>query len=124
MNSQIIELDKDTLKYMLDASGGFDENNEIFKFLLTIFASSVSENTQNELPNLFSKFKRPSLQTKANQIIGQNLDELHFLELDIPKTFTLSNSGIKQLINCVRKEIMMKIRNSLSLYDRSYMIIQ
>ena len=124
MNSQIIELDKDTLKYMLDASGGFDENNEIFKFLLTIFASSVSENTQNELPNLFSKFKRPSLQTKANQIIGQNLDELHFLELDIPKTFTLSNSGIKKLINCVRKEIMMKIRNSLSLYDRSYMIIQ
>lgn len=124
MNSQIIELDKDTLKYMLDASGGFDENNEIFKFLLTIFASSVSENTQNELPNLFSKFKRPSLQTKANQIIGQNLDELHFLELDIPKTFTLSNSGIKQLINCVRKEIMMKIRKSLSLYDRSYMIIQ
>ena len=124
MNSQFIELDKDTLKYMLDASGGFDENNEIFKFLLTIFASSVSENTQNELPNLFSKFKRPSLQTKANQIIGQNLDELHFLELDIPKTFTLSNSGIKQLINCVRKEIMMKIRNSLSLYDRSYMIIQ
>lgn len=124
MNSQIIELDKDTLKYMLDASGGFDENNEIFKFLLTIFASSVSENTQNELPNLFLKFKRPSLQTKANQIIGQNLDELHFLELDIPKTFTLSNSGIKQLINCVRKEIMMKIRNSLSLYDRSYMIIQ
>ena len=124
MNSQIIELDKDTLKYMLDASGGFDENNEIFKFLLTIFASSVSETTQNELPNLFSKFKRPSLQTKANQIIGQNLDELHFLELDIPKTFTLSNSGIKQLINCVRKEIMMKIRNSLSLYDRSYMIIQ
>lgn len=124
MNSQIIELDKDTLKYMLDASGGFDENNEIFKFLLTIFASSISENTQNELPNLFSKFKRPSLQTKANQIIGQNLDELHFLELDIPKTFTLSNSGIKQLINCVRKEIMMKIRNSLSLYDRSYMIIQ
>ena len=124
MNSQIIELDKDTLKYMLDASGGFDENNEIFKFLLTIFDSSVSENTQNELPNLFSKFKRPSLQTKANQIIGQNLDELHFLELDIPKTFTLSNSGIKQLINCVRKEIMMKIRNSLSLYDRSYMIIQ
>ena len=124
MNSQIIELDKDTLKYMLDASGVFDENNEIFKFLLTIFASSVSENTQNELPNLFSKFKRPSLQTKANQIIGQNLDELHFLELDIPKTFTLSNSGIKQLINCVRKEIMMKIRNSLSLYDRSYMIIQ
>ena len=98
MNSQIIELDKDTLKYMLDASGGFDENNEIFKFLLTIFDSSVSENTQNELPNLFSKFKRPSLQTKANQIIGQNLDELHFLELDIPKTFTLSNSGIKQLI--------------------------
>lgn len=92
--------------------------------MLTIFASSVSENTQNELPNLFSKFKRPSLQTKANQIIGQNLDELHFLELDIPKTFTLSNSGIKQLINCVRKEIMMKIRNSLSLYDRSYMIIQ
>lgn len=124
MNSQIIELDKDTLKYMLDASGSFDENNEIFKFLLTIFASSVSENTQNELPNLFSKFKRPSLQTKANQIIGQNLDELHFLELDIPKTFTLSNTGIKQLINCVRKEIMMKIRNSLSLYDRSYMIIQ
>ena len=124
MNSQIIELDKDTLKYMLDASGVFDENNEIFKFLLTIFASSVSENTQNELPNLFSKFKRPSLQTKANQIIGQNLDELHFLELDIPKTFTLSNSGIKQLINCVRKEIMMKIRDSLSLYDRSYMIIQ
>ena len=49
-----------------------------FKFLLTIFASSVSENTQNELPNLFSKFKRPTLQTKANQIIGQNLDELHF----------------------------------------------
>lgn len=124
MNSQFIELDKDTLKYMLDASGGFDENNEIFKFLLTIFASSVSENTRNELPNLFSKFKRPSLQTKANQIIGQNLDELHFLELDIPKTFTLSNSGIKQLINCVRKEIMMKIRKSLSLYDRSYMIIQ
>ena len=124
MNSQIIELDKDTLKYMLDASGGFDENNEIFKFLVTIFASSVSENTQNELPNLFSKFKRPSLQTKGNQIIGQNLEELHFLELDIPKTFTLSNSGIKQLINCVRKEIMMKIRRSLSLYDRSYMIIQ
>lgn len=124
MNSQFIELDKDTLKYMLDASGGFDENNEIFKFVLTIFASSVSENTRNELPNLFSKFKRPSLQTKANQIIGQNLDELHFLELDIPKTFTLSNSGIKQLINCVRKEIMMKIRKSLSLYDRSYMIIQ
>lgn len=124
MNSQFIELDKDTLKYMLDASGGFDENNEIFKFLLTIFASSVSENTRNELPNLFSKFKRPSLQTKANQIIGQNLDELHFLELDIPKTFTLSNSGNKQLINCVRKEIMMKIRKSLSLYDRSYMIIQ
>ncbi|WP_049483448.1 hypothetical protein [Streptococcus parasanguinis] len=124
MNSQFIELDKDTLKYMLDASGGFDENNEIFKFLLTIFASSVSENTRNELPNLFSKFKRPSLQTKANQIIGQNLDELHFLELDIPKTFTLSNSGIKQLINCVRKEIMMKIRKSLSLYVRSYMIIQ
>lgn len=124
MNSQFIELDKDTLKYMLDASGGFDENNEIFKFLLTIFASSVSENTRNELPNLFSKFKRPSLQTKANQIIGQNLDELYFLELDIPKTFTLSNSGIKQLINCVRKEIMMKIRKSLSLYDRSYMIIQ
>ena len=51
MNSQIIELDKDTLKYMLDASGGFDENNEIFKFLLTIFDSSVSENTQNELQN-------------------------------------------------------------------------
>lgn len=124
MNNQIIELDKDTLEYFLNTSGVIDENNEIFKFLVTIFASSVSENIQIELPNLFSKFKRPSLQTKGNQIIGQNLEELYFLELDISKTFTLSNSGIKQLINCVRKEIMMKIRNSLLLYDRSYMIIQ
>lgn len=120
----MFELDNGTLQYILQTVEVFNEDSEIFKFLVTVFSGTVLENTELELPNQFEKFQRPSLQTKGKQNIGQTLDELHFLELDIPNTFTLGNKGIKQLVGCVRTEINKKIRNKLSLYNKNYLILQ
>ncbi|BAQ23629.1 uncharacterized protein SRT_03680 [Streptococcus troglodytae] len=124
MDNKSSELDIETVDYALRTGGIIDSNSEIFKFLVTVFSGTVRENMQIELPDLFAKFKRPSLQTKGNRNIGQSLASQHFLELDIPGTFTLTNSGIRQIIDYVKQDIIQKIRSRLSLYNRDSLVIQ
>lgn len=93
-----------------------DKNSIVFRFLITQFVSTVVENTGISILDTYKQFKRDSLQTNAKKIIGRVLDELYFLHLDIPSTFTLTNSGIKQVLEYVDKEIDNKIEKQFSLY--------
>ena len=100
-----------------------DEEHELYKFLITYFAASATENTGCLLPEKYRKFKRDSLQSRGMQLIGQILDELHFLDLDIPSTFTLTNSGIKQLIEYINEELDRKIQEELVLYRKESLLL-
>ena len=100
-----------------------DEEHELYKFLITYFAASATENTGCLLPEKYRKFKRDSLQSRGMQLIGQILDELHFLDLDIPSTFTLTNSGIKQVIEYINKELDRKIQEELVLYRKESLLL-
>ena len=100
-----------------------DEEHELYKFLITYFAASATENTGCLLPEKYRKFKRDSLQSRGMQLIGQILDELHFLDLDIPSTFTLTNSGIKQVIEYINEELDRKIQEELVLYRKESLLL-
>ena len=100
-----------------------DEEHELYKFLITYFAASATENTGCLLPEKYRKFKRDSLQSRGMQLIGQILDELHFLDLDIPSTFTLTNSGIKQVIEYINEELDRKIQEELGLYRKESLLL-
>ena len=100
-----------------------DEEHELYKFLITYFAASATENTGCLLPEKYRKFKRDSLQSRGMQLIGQILDELHFLDLDIPSTFTLTNSGIKQVIEYINEELDRKIQEGLVLYRKESLLL-
>ena len=100
-----------------------DEEHELYKFLITYFAASATENTGCLLPEKYRKFKRDSLQSRGMQLIGQILDELHCLDLDIPSTFTLTNSGIKQVIEYINEELDRKIQEELVLYRKESLLL-
>ena len=100
-----------------------DEEHELYKFLITYFAASATENTGCLLPEKYRKFKRDSLQSRGMQLIGHILDELHFLDLDIPSTFTLTNSGIKQVIEYINEELDRKIQEELVLYRKESLLL-
>lgn len=91
-NLSYFQPDLNLLNKELDnCSSILDEEHELYKLLVTYFAASVAENFEISLPDNFRKFKRDSLQSRGMKLIGQILDELHFLDLDIPSTFILTN---------------------------------
>lgn len=100
-----------------------DEEHELYKVLITYFISSVSENLSTAVPSSYRKFKRDSLQNRGLQLIGQILDELHFLDLDIPSTFTLSNSGIREVVGHINVELDRKILDKMSLYRKESLLL-
>ena len=100
-----------------------DEEHELYKVLITYFISSVSENLSTAVPSSYRKFKRDSLQNRGLQLIGQILDELHFLDLDIPSTFTLSNLGVKKVVGCINVELDRKIQNEMALYKKESLLL-
>ena len=99
------------------------EEHELYKVLITYFFSSVSENLSTSLPSSYRKFKRDSLQNRGSQLIGQILDELHFLDLDIPSTFTLRNSGIKKVVGYINIELDRKIQNVMASYRKESLLL-
>lgn len=101
-----------------------DEEHELYKLLVTYFAASVAENVEISLPDNFRKFKRDSLQSRGLKLIGQILDELHFLDLDIPSTFTLTNSGIKKVASYIEVELDRKIQWELALYRKESLLLK
>lgn len=115
----------ESLKRELDNYNKFiNKDHVLFKFLVTYLAASVTENIEIPLPNMFRKFKRESLQRNGEKLIGQILDELHYLDnFDISSTFTLKNSGIKQLINLIDSELDRKIKNELALYRKENLLL-
>ena len=100
-----------------------DEEHELYKVLITYFISSISENSPTPLPSRYRKFKRDSLQNRGLQLIGQILDELHFLDLGIPSTFTLSNLGIKKVVGHINVELDRKIRDEMVLYRKESLLL-
>lgn len=100
-----------------------DEEHELYKVLITYFISSVSENLSTAVPSSYRKFKRDSLQNRGLQLIGQILDELHFLDLDIPSTFTLSNLGVKKVVGYINVELDRKIQNEMALYKKESLLL-
>lgn len=100
-----------------------DEEHELYKVLITYFISSISENSPTPLPSRYRKFKRDSLQNSGLQLIGQILDELHFLDLGIPSTFTLSNLGIKKVVGHINVELDRKIRDEMVLYRKESLLL-
>lgn len=100
-----------------------DEEHELYKVLITYFISSISENSPTPLPSRYRKFKRDSLQNRGLQLIGQILDELHFLDLGIPSTFTLSNLGIKKVVGHINVELDRKIRDEMALYRKESLLL-
>ncbi|OTG52724.1 hypothetical protein B7931_03715 [Streptococcus agalactiae] len=115
----------ESLKRELDNYNKFiNKDHVLFKFLVTYLAASVTENIEIPLPKMFRKFKRESLQRNGEKLIGQILDELHYLDnFDISSTFTLKNSGIKQLINLINNELDRKIKNELALYRKENLLL-
>lgn len=111
-------------KELNNCSDILDEQHELYKLLVTYFAASVTENAAISLPDNFRKFKRDSLQSRGLQLIGQILDELHFLDLDIPSTFTLTNSGIKQIVGYIKVELDRKIQRELELYKKESLLLK
>lgn len=101
-----------------------DEEHELYKLLVTYFDASVAENFEISLPDNFRKFKRDSLQSRGMKLIGQILDELHFLDLDIPSTFTLTNSGIKKVALYIKEELDRKIQWELALYRKESLLLK
>ena len=99
------------------------EEHELYKVLITYFFSSISENLSTLLPSSYRKFKRDSLQNRGSQLIGQILDELHFLDLDIPSTFTLRNSGIKKVVGYINIELDRKIQNVMASYRKESLLL-
>lgn len=99
------------------------EEHELYKVLITYFFSSISENLSTLLPSSYRKFKRDSLQNRGSQLIGQILDELHFLDLDIPSTFTLRNSGIKKVVGYINIELNRKIQNVMASYRKESLLL-
>jgi hypothetical protein len=110
-------------KELNNCSSILDEEHELYKLLVTYFAASVAENVEISLPNNFRKFKRDSLQSRGMKLIGQILDELHFLDLDIPSTFTLTNSGIKKVVLYIKVELDRKIQRELALYRKESLLL-
>lgn len=101
-----------------------DEEHELYKLLVTYFDASMAENVEISLPDNFRKFKRDSLQSRGMKLIGQILDELHFLDLDIPSTFTLTNSGIKKVALYIKEELDRKIQWELALYRKESLLLK
>ena len=110
-------------KELNNCSSILDEEHELYKLLVTYFAASVAENVEISLPDNFRKFKRDSLQSRGMKLIGQILDELHFLDLDIPSTFTLTNSGIKKVVLYIKVELDRKIQRELALYRKESLLL-
>lgn len=110
-------------KELNSCSSILDEEHELYKLLVTYFAASVAENVEISLPDNFRKFKRDSLQSRGMKLIGQILDELHFLDLDIPSTFTLTNSGIKKVVLYIKVELDRKIQRELALYRKESLLL-
>lgn len=100
-----------------------DEEHELYKVLITYFISSVSENLSTSVPSSYRKYKRDSLQNRGLQLIGQILDELHFLDLGIPSTFTLSNLGVKKVVGYINVELDRKIQNEMALYRKESLLL-
>ena len=124
-NLSYFQPDLNLLNKELDnCSSILDEEHELYKLLVTYFAASVAENFEISLPDNFRKFKRDSLQSRGMKLIGQILDELHFLDLDIPSTFTLTNSGIKKVALYIKVELDRKIQWELALYRKESLLLK